>query len=164
MILQTILRNVNLQLPEGYELIVNSKTENVHLFYELARVSLVANIHGIKLIITLPLNTAQCHFTLYKIITLPERISSNKYVPYSIDYTFLIQHSNRDYLLLTEADFSQCYRCSSTTCPTNTVIYSARTQTCASSLYFQTTTSHQLCRRQLVLHHPAPSLQKYGTT
>jgi hypothetical protein len=76
-ILQTILRNVTLQLPEVYELIVNSKTENVHLFYELARVSLVENIHGIKLIITLSLKIIQCHSTPYKIITLPERISPN---------------------------------------------------------------------------------------
>jgi hypothetical protein len=49
-ILQTILRNVMLQLPEDYQLIVNSKTENIHLFYELAKVSLGANIHSIKLL------------------------------------------------------------------------------------------------------------------
>jgi len=59
-ILQTVFRNVTLQLPEGYQLIVNSKTENIHLFYELAKVSLGANIHGIKL-----LCVCQVHLTVH---------------------------------------------------------------------------------------------------
>ena len=53
--LQNILRNVTLHLPEGYELMVGTRTENVHIYYELAKVSLVANAHGIKLIVSVPL-------------------------------------------------------------------------------------------------------------
>jgi hypothetical protein len=53
--LQNILRNVSLQLPGGFDLIFVTKTENIHLLYEIANVTAVANVHGIKLIINVPL-------------------------------------------------------------------------------------------------------------
>jgi hypothetical protein len=77
-----ILRNVSLQLPGGYELIAGARTEDIHLYYELAKVSVVANMHCIKLIVSVPLKTAISHFTLFRIITVPNRISSDKFVQY----------------------------------------------------------------------------------
>jgi len=53
--LQNILRNVTLQLPEGYEIIAGTTNENVHIYYELAKVSLFGNAHSIKLIVSVPL-------------------------------------------------------------------------------------------------------------
>jgi hypothetical protein len=41
------------------------------LYYQLAKVTLVGNAHGIKIIINIPLKTANQHFSLYKIIVLP---------------------------------------------------------------------------------------------
>ena len=55
--LQNFLRNVTLHLPEGYELTVGTRTENVHIYYELDKVALVANAHSIKLIVSVPLKT-----------------------------------------------------------------------------------------------------------
>ena len=55
--LQNILRNVTLSLPNGYELIVGTKTENIHLYYQIAKVSMIANAHHIKLIVNIPLKT-----------------------------------------------------------------------------------------------------------
>jgi len=52
-----ILRNVTLHFPEGYELLVGITTENVHIYYELAKVSLVANAHSIKLIVSVSLKS-----------------------------------------------------------------------------------------------------------
>ena len=45
MTLQNILRNVTLSLPNGYELIGGTKTENIHLYYQIAKVSMIANAH-----------------------------------------------------------------------------------------------------------------------
>jgi len=73
------LRNVTLHLPEGYELMVGTRTENVHIYYELAKVSLVANAHGIKLIVSVPLKTTISQFDLYRIVVLPQRIASNTF-------------------------------------------------------------------------------------
>jgi hypothetical protein len=66
--LNNILRNVSLHLPEGHELIVGTQAENVHLYYDLLviTVTVVGNIHCIKVIINLPLKTANRSFALYK--------------------------------------------------------------------------------------------------
>jgi hypothetical protein len=48
-VLQNILRNVSLQLPDGYELIAGTRTEDLHMYYELVKVSLVANMHSVQL-------------------------------------------------------------------------------------------------------------------
>jgi len=53
--LQNILRNVTLHLPTGHDLIVGTKTETLHLYYELAKVSLISNAYCIKLIVSVPL-------------------------------------------------------------------------------------------------------------
>ena len=45
-VLQRILRNVTLRLPEGYELIAGTNIENVHLYYDMTAVSIVANTHS----------------------------------------------------------------------------------------------------------------------
>ena len=95
---------------------------------------------------------------------LPQPITSNKHVRYSIDYTyFAIQHSQRDYLLFTETDYNLCYRGSVTICPSNVPIFSAQTKTCEMSLYFQTSAIYHLCRRQFIYDHQAPIFQTFGT-
>ena len=69
--LQNILRNVTLQLPDGFEIIFGTKTEIMHQYYKIARVDVVANVHHVKLLISIPLKAAYNLFTLHRIITLP---------------------------------------------------------------------------------------------
>jgi len=83
---------------------LGTKTENIHLYYEIIKVTAVANVHGIKFIIKVTSKTASQLFTLYKISVLPTRISNKNVVPYSIDFPyFAIDISQREYLLFTEA-------------------------------------------------------------
>jgi len=97
--LQSILRNITLHLPEGYELIAGTRTEDIHQYYKWSKVSIFANSNCIKLIVHIPLKSADHSFTLYKIIILPERISSDKFVQYATDYPYLaIQVSQRGYI------------------------------------------------------------------
>jgi hypothetical protein len=69
-VLQNILGNVTLHLPDGYELIAGTKTEDIHQHYELTKVSVVAKVHDVKLIISVPLKTAISQFKIFKIFTL----------------------------------------------------------------------------------------------
>jgi hypothetical protein len=78
---------VSLHLPEN-ELIAGDKIENVHLYYDLAKVTIMGNAHCIKLIIHMPLKTANRQFTLYKIFALPTRISEDKFVKYFFEFTY----------------------------------------------------------------------------
>jgi len=68
--LQNILRNVTSQLPESYELVAGSSKENMHLYYELTKVSVVANVHSVNLVLTVPLKTTDSNFTLFRLIAL----------------------------------------------------------------------------------------------
>jgi len=62
--LQSILRNVTLLLSERYELIAGTRTEDIHQYYKLSKVSIFANFHCIKLIIHIPLMSVDHSFTL----------------------------------------------------------------------------------------------------
>jgi hypothetical protein len=61
--LQEILSNISLGLPENYELVTGTKLQDIHLYYELIKVTVVGNAHGIKLVISIPLKTGDQHFT-----------------------------------------------------------------------------------------------------
>ena len=162
--LQSILRNVSLHLPEGYELITGTRMDNIHLYYELVTVTMVGNAHGLKLIMTIPLKTANQHFALYKIIVLPSRTFGNNFARYQIEFSYFgIDDSQRDYILFTETHRSRCTINSITLCPADVPIYSQQVVTCESSLFFQASTSNQLCRRNLLFGYRTPTMQPHGT-
>jgi len=104
-ILHSILRNISLCLPENYKLIAGTKFENIHLYYELIKVTAVGNAHGIKLILEVPLKTESQSFTLFRIITLPTPVSNDTFALYQLEYDYFgLSHSQRDYILMTAAD------------------------------------------------------------
>ena len=141
--LQNILRNVTLHLPEGYELMVETRTENVHIYYELAKVSLVATAHSIKLIVSIPLKTTS-HFDLCRIVVLPQRIASN-----TLGILLIIC-----ILQFNTVSAINCLRrmiiiiAREAVLPfAHITIFSAQFKTCEMSLYFQTSAAYCLCRR-----------------
>ena len=77
-VLYNILKNVSLQLPEGLELVAGTRIENIHFYYELIQVAIMGSAHGMKLLMTVPLKTADSYFTLYKIVALPIRLSKRQ--------------------------------------------------------------------------------------
>jgi len=144
--LQNILRNVTLQLPESYKLVAGLSKENMHLYYELTKVSVVVNVRSVDLVLTVPLRTMDSHFTLLRLIALPTQISFDKFVKYLVDYAFFVlQHSQQSYLLFTEADYSCCDKGSITICPAETAVYNLQSLKCESSLFFQTENANRLC-------------------
>jgi hypothetical protein len=160
-VLQHILRNVSLHLPEECELVAGTRMDNIHLYYEVATVTLVGNAHGIKVIVNVPLKTASQRFTLYKIIVLPSRMSDYNFVKYVTEFSyFVLDESHRDYILLTEAHRIRCTKSSITLCPADIAIYNAQTVTCVSSLFFQDTSSKKLCRRNFIFDYRHPTLQR----
>ena len=128
-VLQNILRNVSLQLPEGYELIAGVMTENICLYYELVKVSIATIPHCIRLIISVPLKTANYYFTLYKVVTLPERMSYNKFVQYIVNYPYFGLHNNECDILFAEEYFNHCIQSSIVVCPVYSAIYNVQTMT-----------------------------------
>jgi len=125
-------------------------------------VTIAATNHCVKLIISVPLETASHHFTLYKITTLPERITSDKFVKYSVEYFYLgTQTSQRDYILFSETYFSKCSKGDIVKCPADTAMYSAQRLGYVFSLYFQTVSHYELYKREPLLHYQTPTLQRH---
>jgi hypothetical protein len=62
--LHNILKNFSLHLPENYELIARARIENIHLYYDFITVATIGDAHHIKIILNVPLKTANRHFVL----------------------------------------------------------------------------------------------------
>jgi hypothetical protein len=94
---------------------------------------------------------------------LPERISSNRFVQYSIDYPYLaLQVSQRWYVLFTETDYSKCITSTVTVCAMNAAIFNTHQRTCEISLFFQTANHQHLCKINLFLNYQRPTLIRHG--
>lgn len=78
--LQNIIRNITLQLPDCYKLRADTRTVHIHQYYQIAKVSIAATSHCIKLIVSIPPKAAYQHFTSYKVIILPERITVDIFI------------------------------------------------------------------------------------
>jgi hypothetical protein len=138
--LHHILRNVSLQLPENYELIAGNKIEDIHRYYGLIEVAILANANCIRLVMNITLKTASRQFTLYKTFALPTLVSEEKFVKYSLEYSYFgLDVIHHDYILLTEADYRNTISGEFAIRPADVAIYDARTLTCESSLFLQAT-------------------------
>jgi len=88
-ILHNILRNISLCLPENYELAAGTRFENIYSYYELIKVAVVGSLQNVKLIMYVPIKTANQHFTVYRIIGLPNWIGKDKFVLYQLIFRIL---------------------------------------------------------------------------
>ena len=74
-----ILRNVTLQLPDGFELIFVTKTENIHQYYQIGKVTVVAKVHQVKLLISMYLK-AEYHHPLKLIVAVPSSCGNSTFL------------------------------------------------------------------------------------
>jgi hypothetical protein len=150
-------------LPEGYELIAGTQVENINLYYNLITVTVIGNLHCIKIVIHVPLKTVDRHYTLYKLFVFPLQIS-DKFVKYSIEFPYFGLNDNQhDFILLTEADLSHCKNNGITVCSADVAVYNSPTLTCESSLFFQTVTNRHMCGKSSLLNHQTPTLGHKAT-
>jgi hypothetical protein len=158
-------------LPENYEWFAGSKFENLYLYYDVVKVAIVGDTHNIRLILNVPLKTANRNFVLYKLIAFPMPVLNNTFVQYKPNYLYVgfneIQHS---YALFTEAEINRCVGGSVAMCPADKAIYTTKVVTCGSishssesSSFFQTLDSHKLCQRQIFQHHKEPEWTRFNT-
>jgi hypothetical protein len=95
--LLNILRNVSLHLPEGYSFVIDLNVNNMFLYYEYIKLMAYADFKSIKVVMSVPLKTADRHFVLYKIIALPVPILNNtKFVKFTTDFLILPSIRMRD--------------------------------------------------------------------
>ena len=64
--MREFLRNLTLILPEGLELVVGLRPNNVYLYYEVVEAIILADVHSFKLVLNVPLKTVNRQYELYK--------------------------------------------------------------------------------------------------
>ena len=161
--LRNTFRNVSLNLPDEYELKLGTQMDNVYSYYDLISITLVGDIHCMKITLNILLKTVNRQFVLYKVIVLATPISGDKFVMYSIEHSYLgIDNKRQDLSFCTQADLSRCTVYHITICPANTAVYTAQKMTRLSSIYFQE--NHNICSRKLLLHYKTPTLLRHGNT
>jgi hypothetical protein len=162
--LQGMLKNVPLALPDGYELIIGLSPNQVYMHYEVIQTAMLADTHSFKLVLNVPLKTIGRQFELYKIVVLPTRILNNTYAQYDIgkDY-FAINLLQRTHLTLTEADVTECRGEQIMICPANRAVYNSEVNSCTWSLYLQSEQARELCRRTVTTRHVFPRLERLGS-
>ena len=81
--------------------------ENIYLYYDIFKTANVGNSHHVKIILDIPLKTANRQFMLYKILCLPIQVSNGTFVQYIPNFSYFgIDHIQRNYILFTEVEFN----------------------------------------------------------
>jgi hypothetical protein len=77
---------------------------------------------------------------------------------------FVIVDIQHKYVVFTEAQLNYCTKNMITVCLADKAVYSTRIVTCASSLFFQLTYSHNLCPSKILLKSETPLQHRYEST
>ena len=119
--------DVSLHLQDGYELTGGNKIENIHLYYELIKVAIFGDAHHAKLILEVPLSSANHRFSLYRVTALPARVFNDTFVQYMSDFSYFgIDNIQRTYILMTETDVGLSSENGITVCSANRAVFSTR--------------------------------------
>ena len=78
--LREFLRNFTLTLPEGLELIVGLRSNNVYFYYEVVEAIMLADVHSFVLVLNIPLKLSTDNMNCTKMVVLPTRIADNAHV------------------------------------------------------------------------------------
>lgn len=133
-ILHNVLRNVSLHLPPNYELVAGTKLQDMDLYYDLVKIAMIGNSRNIKMIMRVPLKSADQQFSIYKLIVLPTRISMEKCFRYKLHFSYFgLAFSQREYILLKAEDLQRCTTGSIVICPANIALFDSQLLTCAAS-------------------------------
>jgi hypothetical protein len=161
--LQEMLKNVSLVLPDGLELIIVLSPNQVYMQYAVIQTATLADTHSFKLVLNVPLKTVGRQFELYKMVVLPTRILNNTYTQYDIGKDYVaVNLLQRTHLTSTEADVTECRGEHIKICPANRAICNTEVNSCALSLYLQSAHAREVCRRTVTTCQVFPRLERHG--
>jgi hypothetical protein len=75
-VLQRVLRNIFLHLPEGYELAVNPGPHELLWYYKNIQVAVMANSLGFTLVLSIPIKDVYPRYELYSVYNFYSEISN----------------------------------------------------------------------------------------
>jgi hypothetical protein len=163
--LHSILKNVTLALPAGYELVMGSHYSQLPWYHANVRAAMLADSHSFMLMISLPLTTEDRKFQVMRLLAFPKRISNGAYVKFQINDKYLAVNSfHQTYFTLTDYELSQCKGDNIKVCAANKPILSGDTKhnQCVFQLYLNSDEAAGVCSRLISAHPPSPMMQRHG--
>jgi hypothetical protein len=79
-----ILRNLSLTLPQGYALAVDAAPQGLMWYYQNVQSSLITTLHGVLLVLAMPIKDVECQYDLYKVYSFPREVENGTFVQYDI--------------------------------------------------------------------------------
>ena len=93
-VLQEMLKNVTMVLPEGREMIAGLNLNNMYLYYDMIQAMVLADVHSFKLVLNVPLKTVNRHFELYEIVVFPTQLFNNTFAKFVVEEDYFAIYFN----------------------------------------------------------------------
>jgi hypothetical protein len=162
--LQNIIKNVSLSLPEGYALMAGSDMGNMAWYYELVQASMLASPRGFIIVLTIPLTDVNRRYELYRTYSFYSKLSNHSFVRYAISGDFFaVNVHQQTHFTMTESELLRCKGQGIKVCPATRPVFSVEQETCPWSLYMKLEHSREVCSRQITTVAPHPTLERQGT-
>ena len=98
-VLQDILNNVTLNLPQGYELIMDTQFNNMPWYVKHVKAVLLADLYSYMLVLYFPLTMVDRKYELLKVIAFPSRILNTTYVRFDLDTEYFVISTLRQFYI-----------------------------------------------------------------
>ncbi|PNF23742.1 hypothetical protein B7P43_G17246, partial [Cryptotermes secundus] len=158
-----ILRDIYVQLEQGYSFITALNPENMHLFYASSGVAVLATSEAIRLIVQLPLRTEQRAYNVYEPIPLPSfKQNLGKFVQVQARRERLaVSSDKRSYMILPTGYVQNCREGKIDICKETVPTVERTYETCLSSLFFGTSQEYLSCTREILSENFRPMFRKH---
>jgi hypothetical protein len=163
-VLQNIIKNVSLSLPDDYDLVAGSEFGQMTWYYELIQVNIMTSSRGFIMILSTLLKDEHRRFETYKIHSCFSKLSKQTFVRYNIAYDYFAMNvPQRTHFTMTEAELLRCKGHGNKVCQSNHPVYSKEEKTCPSSLYLQLDNIRAVCSRQITTVTPPVTFERHGS-
>jgi hypothetical protein len=159
-VLQRILVNNSLSLPEGYELAAGTRNYDLSWYYEFISTAMLGSPTGFLLILSIPLTDVTTQFELYRVDAFPTEIGNKTYVRFHLGNAYFAANvPQRTHLALSENELLRGKgHHELKICPADRPEFSHETKTSLLSLDLQLDTAHEICPRRVFTSPSPPTL------
>jgi hypothetical protein len=108
-VLQEMLKNIYLNLLEGYEIVMISGLHGLAWHYKYVQAALITNLQGFMVVLSIPIKDIYRQYELHRLHVFPTEILNGKFVKCDIEKEYLALHAlQHTYLLLSANELSKC--------------------------------------------------------
>jgi hypothetical protein len=160
--LERILLNVSLGLPDPYELVRG--VQDLSFYYEYIESAVVSTQEGFLVSLSIPLRDVTTQYEIFRLFVFPTLIVNNTYGQFLLKEQYLaVNIAHRTHFPLTEELMRSCSGpADMKICPADQAVFTNDIATCVLSLYLQADAAHTACQKQVFTRPPEPILFRHG--